>query len=217
MVLPFIAAIVVRAAVGYAIKTGVRIAASAAARRAAAAAAAAAANNGIRSGRRILQREIQRRRNCRTCRKMDELVSPCQLLAGGLPTNSSGYKGGSYARTRGDGFEGHHMPASGAYPVNARTGVMPSIQMSPDDHSQTASWGSSSAASNYRNRQRSLIRQGKLREAFLMDVVDIQSKFPDGRYNEAIADAAAYMECINQNKQKYGLPAGQGTPGRRRR
>ena len=53
---------------------------------------------------------------------------------------------------------------------------------------------------------------GQMREAFLMDVLDVRARFGD-KYDSAIAEAAAYMECLNQHKDKYNLPE----RGRRRR
>ncbi|WP_412005328.1 hypothetical protein [Aestuariibius insulae] len=90
---------------------------------------------------------------------------------------------------------------------------MPAIQMDVADHRLTASHGNmGTAGRRYRETQKDLIRKGKLREAFMMDVLDIRAKFGD-KYDAAIAEAAAYMECVNQYKSKYGLPES----GRRRR
>jgi len=72
------------------------------------------------------------------------------------------------------------------------------------DHMQTASYGSGADAARYQRAQSRLLRRGRLREAFLMDVLDIRSKFGD-KYDGAIAEAAAYMECVQQYNNKYGL------------
>ena len=208
MPLPIIAAIVGRAALQYAVRTGIRIGATAAARRAALAAARRTVNRGIQAGRQRLQREIARRRNCRTCRQMDELVRPCSVLSNGMPGNTANHRGGSHAangRRSRAGVESHHMPANDAYPPSVSTGQMPAIQIDRADHQQTASWGRSTAAQNYRDQQARLIRQGRMREAFMMDVLDVRARFGD-KYDSAIAEAAAYMECVNQYKDKYNLP-----------
>jgi len=209
MPLPIIAAAVAGAALRAAIGAGVRIAGGAAARRAAAAAARRVANRSIQRGREVLQREITRRRNCRNCRQLDELVAPCAILSRGTGLNGSPYSGGSHAGNRSRaraGVESHHMPASDAYPVGVRTGVMPAIQMDAADHRMTASHGNMGRAGRqYRDAQQRLIRRGNLRGAFMMDVIDIRSKFGD-KYDAALAEAAAYMECVERYKRNYGFP-----------
>jgi len=65
MPLPIIAGIVIRAAVGYAIKTGARIISSAAAKRAAAAAAAAGAK-----AAKTLSRNNKRKKPCKNVMKI---------------------------------------------------------------------------------------------------------------------------------------------------
>ena len=215
MPLPIIAGIVGRAALQYAMRARARYAVTAAARRAALGAARQTINRGIQRGSQQLQREITRRRNCRTCKQLDELVRPCAVLSGGMPGNTASHRGGSHNanRRRGRaGIESNHMPASDAYPANVSTGQMPAIQMDIAHHRRTASWGSSTAARQYRAEQRRLISRGRMREAFLMDVMDIRAEF-GSEYDSAIAEAAAYMECLNQYKDKYNLPGGR----RRRR
>lgn len=209
MPLPFIAAALARAALQRAVGAGVRIAGSAAAQRAAAAAARRVANRSIARGRDMLRRDATRRRNCRTCRQLDELVSPCALLSRGTGLNTSPYAGGSHAgntsRAR-PGIHSHHMPAQRAYPAGGRrgNGWMPAIQMDAADHQQTASNGRGRVARRYRETQERLLSRGRLREAFMMDVIDVRSKFGD-KYDAAIAEAAAYMECVQQYNRRYGL------------
>lgn len=209
MPLPLIAWAVAGAALRVAMRTGIRIAGNAAARRAAAQAARRVANRSISRGREMLRRDATRRSNCRTCRQLDELASPCALLSRGTGLNSSPYAGGSNAGNLSQsrpGIHSHHMPAQGAYPRGVRGGAgwMPAIQMDAADHRQTASYGSGRTAQSYRDAQNALLRRGRMREAFLMDVLDIRSKFGD-KYDGAIAEAAAYMECVQQYNNKYGL------------
>ena len=209
MPFPVIAAALAGAVLRAAVKKGAQVAVSQAARRAAARAAQRVANRSLQRARDILRRDATRRQNCRTCRQLDELASPCALLSRGTGLNNSPYAGGSHAGNRSrirPGVESHHIPAQDAYPIGVRRGVgwMPAIQMDAADHRQTASYGSGNAAKKYRRTQQGLLRRGRLREAFLMDVVDIKSKFGD-KYDGAIAEAAAYTECIQQYKKKYGL------------
>lgn len=163
--------------------------------RAAAAAARRVANRSITRGRGMLGRDATRRGNCRTCRQLDELASPCALLSRGTGLNTSPYSGGSHAGNRSlarPGIHSHHMSAQSAYPPSTRRGGgwRPAIQMDIADHMQTASYGSGADADRHQRAQRRLLRRGRLREAFLMDVLDIRSKSGD-KYDGAIAEAAA--------------------------
>ena len=218
MPLPIIAAVIGRAVLQQAIKAGVRVAATRAAQRAAIKAAQRTIRKGVEAGKKRLQKEIARRKNCKNCKDLDELVSPCSVLSKGVPGSGASHKGGSHGANRRrsrSGVESHHMPADSAYPTKVSTSKMPAIQMDKADHMKTASWGSSKAAQQYQRQQRNLIAKGKLREAFMLDVLDIRSKF-GSKYDAAIAEAAAYMECVNKYKDKYGLPAG-GRKTRKRR
>jgi len=105
-------------------------------------------------------------------------------------------KGGAYKdlETK-TGFERHHMPAADASKLSVSDG--PCIQMETRDHRQTASWGSSREAQEYRAEQKKLIDQGRFDQAFKMDKEDIQEKF-NSKYNEAIKDAGNYMESIKK-------------------
>jgi filamentous hemagglutinin len=57
--------------------------------------------------------------------------------------------------------------------------------METRDHAQTASFGNSRKARAFRQRQKELIDQGRLREAIQMDIDDIRSLFGN-KYDEAI-------------------------------
>ena len=105
---------------------------------------------------------------------------------------SQRYKEGVHGDTRlpkNDGKDSHHMSSKQSNPsVHPDEGA--AIQMDPKDHQGTASYGGreGSALQAYRNKQAELIRDGKLDDAFLMDVDDIQSKFGD-KYDDAILEA----------------------------
>jgi len=92
-----------------------------------------------------------------------------------------------------EGQEVHHMPADSVSPLERKDG--PAIIMEKPDHNQTASYGSSKDAKEYRDEQKKLIEEGKFREAFEMDVEDIREKFGD-KYDEAIAEAEAYLDKL---------------------
>ena len=48
--------------------------------------------------------------------------------------------------------------------------------------------------------QRNLIARGRAEAAFAMDVADIKTKF-GSKYDEAIAEATAYLACLKKNGQ----------------
>lgn len=55
------------------------------------------------------------------------------------------------------------MPADSTSPYGTNKG--PGIAMQIEDHKNTASWGSSKEAKEYRQMQQELIEQGKFKEA----------------------------------------------------
>ncbi len=63
----------------------------------------------------------------------------------------------------------------------------PAIQMDKADHYQTASWGRSREAMDYRSSQQAMIDQADYRGAIQMDIDDIQSKF-GSKYDNAIRE-----------------------------
>jgi hypothetical protein len=67
----------------------------------------------------------------------------------------------------------------------------------------TSSWGSGAAAKAYRAAQRDLIKKGKFKDAFDMDVRDIRKQF-GSKYDEAIAQARAYMKTLPTSELKPG-------------
>jgi len=108
-------------------------------------------------------------------------------------------KGGSYSDVKkssdGETHEVHHMPADKVNNLPYNDG--PAIKMDKEDHKQTASYGKSKEAQEYRDKQKELIEQGKFREAFEMDVEDIREKFGD-KYDDAIAEAEEYVKKLEE-------------------
>jgi hypothetical protein len=118
--------------------------------------------------------------------------------------------GGAYGVVRGQLKEGqvHHMPAKSVSPLSRHYGrddrfddPGPSIWMRIEDHKNTASYGGSRQAKIYHGRQDRLIKAGRFRDAFQMDIDNIRDKFPDGRYEPSIRQA---LEHLN-NLEKRGL------------
>ncbi|MGL4236463.1 hypothetical protein [Tabrizicola sp.] len=207
MPLPIIAGIVIRAAVAFAAKQAAKYAGKKLAKRA----LRKLLERGRKQGDEILEREINRRKACKTCKKLDDLADPCQFLRSGT---GSKYNGGSYAGTKKSGIESHHMPAESSYPAGSMSqGKMPAIAMDPADHKKTASHGSSDAARLYQKQQKAVLSgKGGLLGAFAMDVADVKLKFGD-KYDQAIMEASAYVACISKYPDKY--PVGQQTRRRK--
>lgn len=111
----------------------------------------------------------------------------------------------NHGKVKRDQKDAHHMPAHDAYPddIKEKIGTVgsgknqkvngPSISMKNSDHTQTASYDNKPGAKAYRAKQKKLIGDGKLQEAFDMDVADIKSKFP-GKYDSSIQQA---QDCLN--------------------
>ena len=96
-------------------------------------------------------------------------------------------------------FESHHMPADKSYPDSKSVSRdrKPSIRMDTGDHKKTASHGhQGKTANNFRKKQKRLIKSGKHAEAFGMDVADLKDRH-GGKYDDAIAEAAAYQSCLD--------------------
>lgn len=123
------------------------------------------------------------------------------------------YRDGDHKDTRlpiGDGKDSHHMPSKDAYKGSvmnpdgeAKNG--PAIQMDPADHKLTQS----KKSKVYREKQRQLIQQGKVKEAIQMDIEDAKKIAADsgnpGKYDCAIQEAQEYSDQIDPNL--YRTPA----------
>ncbi len=194
MIIPIIVGLVARAAIQYAVRAGVTIAAT----RATQAAVRGILRRGIAKAEQRLAQEVRRRANCRNCKKLDDLADPCAFLRRG---GRGGYRGGSHAGVKGHADrEANHTPASAAYPDRSVSyGRRPAMQMDKPDHQRTASWGSAGQA--YRDQQAALIARGEFMEAFAMDAANIMDMFPNGQYTEALEDAAAYAACLKKYKK----------------
>lgn len=114
-------------------------------------------------------------------------------------------KGGSYGDVKktsdGETQEVHHMPADSVSDLERDDG--PAIKMEKEDHRQTASWGRSREAQEYRERQKALIEQGKFREALQMDIDDIHEKFGD-KYDDAIDEMLEYVDKLEEEGKING-------------
>ncbi|AUC53404.1 hypothetical protein CDO87_09440 [Sagittula sp. P11] len=128
---------------------------------------------------------------CATCARNN----PCRHLAAGAPGGP--YRGGAYGTLAANGGHRHHTPAKAVSPLPHAIG--PALQMDTADHMMTASHPASGGDYlGYQAAQASLIASGNFMGAVMMDVADIQSKFP-GKYDVALAQMVAYAECLKQN------------------
>lgn len=109
-------------------------------------------------------------------------------------------QGGSYSEVHKEvkesgvpNVEVHHMPADSVSKLERNDG--PAIAMEAGDHRQTASYGSSREARDYRNKQKELIEKGDLKGAIEMDIKDIKDKFGD-KYDAGISQMREYVDKL---------------------
>ena len=113
----------------------------------------------------------------------------------------AGKQGGSYnevkSNSNGNYTEVHETPSYESTGTNLprEQSNGPSIKMTKEDHHNTASWGRSREAADYRNAQKALIEQGKYKEAIQMDINDIRNKFGN-KYDEGIKQMIEYAKQI---------------------
>ena len=103
------------------------------------------------------------------------------------------YIGGPYWKVRKAPGEAHHIPADSISPISKSRG--PAIQMEPDDHHNTSSYGSSENARKYRAEIEQLINYNRMREAMAKEIKDVRRKM-GLKYNSAI------REMLNYAKEK---------------
>jgi hypothetical protein len=137
----------------------------------------------------------ERVKNCPSCKARK---NPCRSLRGGNPKGAGPYRGGSYAGTRKSGFESNHMPPKSVSPLSEARG--PAIRMDPADHRKLKSTGAGNTSRHFRQDQEMLIAGGRFNEAFGMEAADVIGKF-GSKYNDAIAEATAYLACLEANGQ----------------
>ena len=142
---------------------------------------------------------------CSNCPPDDD--DPCKHLERG--TGSGPYRGGSHrqmTQPANDDLESHHLPPAASIKGLMSRNDGAAIQMTPEDHELTASYRSGQAAQAYRQQQTDLINQGKYREALARHAADarrVAAQVGDPHnYDEAIKEAEAYADCLEQHKIK---------------
>lgn len=101
-------------------------------------------------------------------------------------------------------YEAHHIYAHNLYKnvLKISRGQGSSIKMFREDHRKTASCGRSKQAKDYRTKQSNLLKQGKYKEAWQMDVKDIRSKFGN-KYDQHLLQAEKQLLKLDrENKIK---------------
>lgn len=124
-----------------------------------------------------------------------------EVMEKDFPEKSGGSYGELYREGEGDKYEIHHMPADSVSNLERNDG--PAIRMEKADHRETASCGNSREAREYRAEQKSLIEQGKFREAMQMDIDDIHEKFGD-KYDEGIKQMCEYVDKLESEGKLHG-------------
>jgi hypothetical protein len=103
--------------------------------------------------------------------------------------------------------EVHHIPAYAAVreafgEENVSFENLPGILMDEEDHHQTASYGNSFEAQEWRATQAELIEQGRLEDAIRMDLIDITDKF-GAKYDQAIQQYLASLPNELRSKIRF--------------
>ncbi len=106
------------------------------------------------------------------------------------------FVGGKYGTMAALNGQRHHCPAKSVLPSNITEYSGPAIRMLTADHQKTLSYKSSQAAIDYRAKQKNLISQGKLLAAIKMDIDDVNSIAPDGRYSYALNQMYQYAKTL---------------------
>lgn len=115
-------------------------------------------------------------------------------------------------------IESHHIPASNSYPVdyyNQTVGKVlhrddkPALTLTRTHHLETVSWGASSAARDFRKKQRRYIEMGEFWEAVAMDLQNLQYiTARDGepkKYALALKQVIDYSYRIGELKSEQKL------------
>lgn len=108
---------------------------------------------------------------------------------GPMSTYRYNFAGGSYGSLSSYEGQRHHIPSNSVNGLSTNAG--PCIRMLTEDHKKTASYGSSTAAKQFRAEEEALIKEGKFAEAMQMGIDDIRSLFGT-KYNDAIAEMISY-------------------------
>lgn len=119
--------------------------------------------------------------------------------------------GGKYGQVKnpaGAGYEVNHMPQQASYrgllpKLTKYSG--PSIRMLEADHTQLWSTDNFTESQAWAEMQRSLVKAGRIDEAFMNELNDVASRFP-GRYDDQIGEAIDSLASNAQFQALRGVP-----------
>jgi hypothetical protein len=119
--------------------------------------------------------------------------------------------GGKYGQVKnpaGSGYEVNHMPQQASYrgllpKLTKYSG--PSIRMLEADHSQLWSTDNFMESQAWAEMQRSLVKAGRIDEAFMNELNDVVSRFP-GRYDDQIGEVIDSLASNAQYQALRGVP-----------
>lgn len=143
------------------------------------------------------------------CPQKPDDDDPCKNLRKG--DGPGKYRGGAHGEMKGptgDNLDSHHTPAAQANELGGgpNRDDAPAIQMERKDHADTASFGRSRQAIQYRNKQSQLVNEGKLLEAAQMDIDDIKkvaaASGDPHKYDQALQEMKAYADCLQNQIDK---------------
>ena len=101
----------------------------------------------------------------------------------------------------GDGLDAHHLPANST--TNIARGDGPAIQILPEDHRNTLSYGSKAKNIESRKQVKKLIDEGQARKSLAMEIRDVRRVARDAgdprRYNQALLQAAKYAKGMKNS------------------
>jgi RHS repeat-associated protein len=114
--------------------------------------------------------------------------------------NTSPYTGGPHSETKlppGDGLDSHHMPAKVVSGLGTDPG--PAIKMDPADHHATSSNGKVAGSAIYRANLKTMIADGRMRDAMATEVRDVRraAEMVSGnmkKYNQAMQQMLEYAK-----------------------
>lgn len=106
------------------------------------------------------------------------------------------FAGGKYGTMKSYDGQKHHMSSDSVNGLTTYVG--PCIRMITSEHRKTASFGNSTSAKKFREKEKKKVNDGKFLAAQQLGVTDVQNKF-GLKYNGAINDMIKYTK----NELKY--------------
>lgn len=107
------------------------------------------------------------------------------------------FAGGKYGSLKAYDGQRHHMPSTYALGATSKVSTYsgPCIRMITAEHRKTASYGGSTSAKSFRNKEKKLVKQGKFLAAQKLGTSDIRKKFGI-KYNVAINQMVSYTKKV---------------------